>query len=369
MSKGAPTDTIPNKPAKRQKTKSPQPMSMEQIAQEVLHPIPKPDTDKMDDKIDPLHAIPSASTHTFLPRAYCRPEYSDMTIICKQTTFPAHRVIVCPQLDFFREKCTGSEAANEPVRISDVDPLVMQKILQYLYTGDYDTEFVGQREAEETGHEVVQPGGSERESIDGEDSDEDRGDQARSSSASDAEQDRMDVSDETVRRSGNDRDTSLASDNDADADEDADANANESPEETDSDSDSNEDNNADDHANDSDSDDPCNANIHLFHLLVYKAASQLQIPPLAHLATRRFRLELGTGISRAELEEVIRELYSSEDRFWPRVRRIAIREIVELIHAGETDYSGLMSAEVLRDNPALTLGLCTALMEKVAHGK
>ncbi|KAJ5480909.1 hypothetical protein N7539_006803 [Penicillium diatomitis] len=184
-------------------------------------------------------------------------------------------------------------AANEP----DVDSLVMQKILQYFYKADYDTESVSQREAEETGDEIVKPGGSERESSDDQASDEDRGDQACSTSASDAEQDRMDVSNETVRRSGNDRDTSPSSDSDADAAEDADANANANASTEETDSDSDEENDADDHANDSNSDDPCNANIHLFHLLVSKAASQLKIPPLAHLATRRFRLELRTGIS------------------------------------------------------------------------
>jgi hypothetical protein len=35
----------------------------------------------------------------------CR--FSDLTIVCRDKVFPAHRVVVCPQSDYFARACEG----------------------------------------------------------------------------------------------------------------------------------------------------------------------------------------------------------------------------------------------------------------------
>ncbi|KAJ5628653.1 hypothetical protein N7490_010881 [Penicillium lividum] len=52
---------------------------------------------------------------------HLKSEYSDMTIICGDKTFPAHKLV----------------EAESPVHLDDKDPIIIEKMLEYLYTGDY----------------------------------------------------------------------------------------------------------------------------------------------------------------------------------------------------------------------------------------
>ncbi|RPA80052.1 hypothetical protein BJ508DRAFT_377287 [Ascobolus immersus RN42] len=63
-------------------------------------------------------------------------EYSDMTVVCGDETFPAHRIVLCSQSEFFLDSMR-SKKDETVVTISDEEPKTIYRLLRYLYTGDY----------------------------------------------------------------------------------------------------------------------------------------------------------------------------------------------------------------------------------------
>ncbi|KAJ5389423.1 uncharacterized protein N7496_000491 [Penicillium cataractarum] len=64
--------------------------------------------------------------------------YSDLTIICGDKEFNAHKLVVCSQSAYFQRACYGSfKDAHEPIRFPDKEPVLMEKFLEFLYNGDY----------------------------------------------------------------------------------------------------------------------------------------------------------------------------------------------------------------------------------------
>lgn len=41
-------------------------------------------------------------------RSFLNKEYSDITIICSDKAFPAHRLVLCSQSAYFRKACSGN---------------------------------------------------------------------------------------------------------------------------------------------------------------------------------------------------------------------------------------------------------------------
>ncbi|OXV07290.1 hypothetical protein Egran_04945 [Elaphomyces granulatus] len=84
-------------------------------------------------KPDPGDELVDALTGLFQ-----KPKYSDLTIICGSHTFKVHRCIVCPRSDFFARACDGKfkEASSGIVELHE-QPLLVEKMLEYLYTLDY----------------------------------------------------------------------------------------------------------------------------------------------------------------------------------------------------------------------------------------
>ncbi|KAJ5752054.1 hypothetical protein N7520_008971 [Penicillium odoratum] len=69
---------------------------------------------------------------------HLKSEYSDMTIICGDKTFPAHKLVVCPRSKYFHRACFGGfREAESPIHLDDQDPIIIEKMLEYLYKGDY----------------------------------------------------------------------------------------------------------------------------------------------------------------------------------------------------------------------------------------
>lgn len=92
---------------------------------------------------------------------YRDPKYSDLTIVCGTEKFAVHRCIVCPRSQFFARACDGDyqvlrcslnqekmqmnadvecavkESASREIHLPDDDPIVVKKVIQYLYTLDY----------------------------------------------------------------------------------------------------------------------------------------------------------------------------------------------------------------------------------------
>ncbi|CBF73627.1 hypothetical protein AN7973.2 [Aspergillus nidulans FGSC A4] len=65
-------------------------------------------------------------------------EYSDLEIVCKGRTFPAHKLVVCSRSEYFKRACFGEfKETREPICLDNTDPVLLEKVLEFLYTGNY----------------------------------------------------------------------------------------------------------------------------------------------------------------------------------------------------------------------------------------
>ncbi|RHZ46513.1 BTB/POZ domain-containing protein [Aspergillus thermomutatus] len=78
---------------------------------------------------------------------FLNPAYSDLSIICGDKVFPAHRIIVCPQSTYFEVACKEKfEEEKGEIRINDRDASLVKKMLQFVYTGDYTCDITPETE-------------------------------------------------------------------------------------------------------------------------------------------------------------------------------------------------------------------------------
>ncbi|KAF4868651.1 Speckle-type POZ protein-like A [Colletotrichum siamense] len=92
---------------------------------------------------EPCEAVDDLRTtciFTALSGLFLSEKYADMTITCNGSTFKAHRAIVCPQSSFFDKAFSASfkEAASGTIDLPDDEPSIFRRLLQFLYTGNYD---------------------------------------------------------------------------------------------------------------------------------------------------------------------------------------------------------------------------------------
>ncbi|CAO1603877.1 hypothetical protein XANCAGTX0491_007453 [Xanthoria calcicola] len=67
-------------------------------------------------------------------------DYSDLVITCNGHEFKVHRNIVLPASKVLATACSGKykEGTGGPIDLSEDDPNAVKRMLQYLYTGNYD---------------------------------------------------------------------------------------------------------------------------------------------------------------------------------------------------------------------------------------
>lgn len=67
---------------------------------------------------------------------------SDMKITCQGHTFKVHRFIICKQSQFFETARTGpfKESTEQTVDLPDDDPETVERVISYLYMGDYQED-------------------------------------------------------------------------------------------------------------------------------------------------------------------------------------------------------------------------------------
>ncbi|KAG5970527.1 hypothetical protein E4U56_007586 [Claviceps arundinis] len=67
-------------------------------------------------------------------------DFCDLEIVCDKKCFPAHRNVVCLRSPVIRAACLGpwKEAACGVFEIKESSPLLVRRMLDYIYTGDYD---------------------------------------------------------------------------------------------------------------------------------------------------------------------------------------------------------------------------------------
>lgn len=66
-------------------------------------------------------------------------DFIDFKILCDGVDFDVHKIILCSQSPVFHAACTGKfrEASDSTYQMTDESILVVKKLLDYLYTGDY----------------------------------------------------------------------------------------------------------------------------------------------------------------------------------------------------------------------------------------
>ncbi|KAH7163338.1 hypothetical protein B0J13DRAFT_669926 [Dactylonectria estremocensis] len=89
-----------------------------------------------DDTVEDLRSIP---VYKSLSTLRLSSKFSDMTIRCGGREFKAHRAIVCTQSSFFEVAFSGEfkEAASQVIDPPEDDPDVLDRFLEFLYTGTY----------------------------------------------------------------------------------------------------------------------------------------------------------------------------------------------------------------------------------------
>ncbi|KAF2004173.1 hypothetical protein P154DRAFT_552284 [Amniculicola lignicola CBS 123094] len=93
----------------------------------------------------PLSLIPKLVAH--LTRSLANGEFSDYTITCNDAVFKVHKVIVCPQADFFANSVkfpseVTSKSGKDAVDLPEDEPAIVKLMIQYLYEADYDHPYL-----------------------------------------------------------------------------------------------------------------------------------------------------------------------------------------------------------------------------------
>ncbi|KAK4459453.1 hypothetical protein QBC42DRAFT_207970 [Cladorrhinum samala] len=96
--------------------------------------------DHRDENHNAIDAFGLSSIYSALSSLLGSDKFSDMTIRCGNREFKAHRAVVCSQSAFFDKALTGgfSEAATGIVDLPEDNPDVVERFLEFLYTGTYD---------------------------------------------------------------------------------------------------------------------------------------------------------------------------------------------------------------------------------------
>ncbi|KAI8689635.1 BTB domain-containing protein [Fusarium sp. Ph1] len=94
------------------------------------------------DEEDGIDAFCATSIHASLSKLLHSEKFSDMTIRCGGREFKAHRAIICTQSSFFDRALSSNfkEAASRVVELPDDDPDVLERFLEFLYTGAYSDD-------------------------------------------------------------------------------------------------------------------------------------------------------------------------------------------------------------------------------------
>lgn len=73
------------------------------------------------------------------PSIFKSGEYHDLTIRSGDRSWKVHRAIICPQSKYFTKACSGGfkEAETREIVLEGDEPVLVDMMLHYLYTGLY----------------------------------------------------------------------------------------------------------------------------------------------------------------------------------------------------------------------------------------
>ncbi|KAK3046943.1 RCC1 and BTB domain-containing protein 1 [Extremus antarcticus] len=67
------------------------------------------------------------------------PQSSDCKIVCGDREWPAHKIVICTQFEYFTKVLTGGFKASKDgvVQFHEDDPEIIHRMLEWLYTEKY----------------------------------------------------------------------------------------------------------------------------------------------------------------------------------------------------------------------------------------
>ncbi|KAI2687588.1 hypothetical protein CBS147326_6534 [Penicillium roqueforti] len=229
-------------------------------------------------------------------------DYSDLTIICKDAVFSAHKLLVCSRSEYFRRACSsGFKETYNPIHLDEQDPILIEKMLEFLYTGNYTFRSRTPKSPE---------------TVDGEaHADEPM---IESPLPTELAMNESAPNDETLSEQ---RDTvELVADTLAECH-------------------------------------PC-----YFHVRMYGVADYFMIGDLKSKAEGHFRASFMDCLERDSFAEMIQELYSTQANY-QKLRQLAIQMIVANLPRLRTGRTPVIDAELMKSVPDFTYDLCQATLD------
>ncbi|RPA85673.1 hypothetical protein BJ508DRAFT_373276 [Ascobolus immersus RN42] len=104
-------------------------------AEDTPPPSPRPSRQNDDNVIQNV----ALTTEETVNDMFLNPDFADIKVICGDRVFPAHKMILCPQSDFFAACFQGPfrESHEGVVTITDEKPKTIYRLLHFLYKKDY----------------------------------------------------------------------------------------------------------------------------------------------------------------------------------------------------------------------------------------
>ncbi|CEJ55321.1 hypothetical protein PMG11_01585 [Penicillium brasilianum] len=284
------------------------------------------------------------AVHQIAERALLSAQFSDMTLLCRDGVLYAHKLIVCPQSEYFGRACSSRlKDATEPFQFLDKEPALMRKVLEYLYTGDYTLDF-----QESTGHSKGHPpsqGGSAKGQPDV---------VLPSESSIEPSKLRLIVheSSTTVAGQGLEMGKRLCEPSTGSTQSAVSASVNLDAGEG-----------SGEEGSDHDFAAFCIANPAYFHVRMFAEADYFLIDGLKQTSKRLLRRSLVSSIQKEiTIHEAIEELYSNRCDY-RELKEVAILKLVKILRDPMIKNDSLVSSKIGQFIPDFALDLCTALMK------
>ncbi|KAL4918679.1 hypothetical protein BDW62DRAFT_180758 [Aspergillus aurantiobrunneus] len=249
-------------------------------------------------------------------------EYSDLEIICKGRTLPAHKLVVCSRSEYFKRACFGEfKETHEPICLDNTDPVLLEKVLEFLYTGNYT---LGRPIPKAQGPQLDSDTECAKESL-----------ITSISKGHDPNQLSSEVEEAIIHSSENIAQDTMGGSDQSDQE----------------------------HATEPVVDPSAECHPCYFHMRVFGEADYFMISSLKDKAKEQFRASFTDCSERDLFVEVIKELYSERANY-QELKTLAIDIVINNLPSLRKGFSPAIDSELLEAVPNFAVELCLATMDR-----